>query len=266
MYVAIGATAAGALVTAYATYKTADIGEFNRLAIKGKDWVNKVEKHSWKKDSRLATKDLTADAIKTLVVDKINPGYGDMGTKMNCRRATFAYEMRRRGNDVKATKSVVGTGQTSGGLLRAITKGDLDVPTTTVGIVRRLAAEGIDAQRGNVRDDVSLTKLFEGLDNIGNRNVIDLNQGDEGIFRTLSSQPNGARGELGVLWNAGGGHSMAWEVIKGKPVIIDAQNGKMFKNDVDFTKIAVNIKEVGFTRLDNVDLNDDYLMRWLKDA
>ncbi len=69
--VAIGAAAAGALVTAYATYKTADIGEFNRLAIKGKDWVNQVEKHSWKKDPRLAAKDLTADAIKTLVVDKI---------------------------------------------------------------------------------------------------------------------------------------------------------------------------------------------------
>ncbi len=59
---------------------------------------------------------------------------------------------------------------------------------------------------------------------------------------------------------------MAWEIIKGKPVIFDGQTGDVYKSKIDFTAIANSVKEVGFTRLDNIDLNNDYLMRWLKDA
>jgi hypothetical protein len=286
--VSIGAAAVGTIVAAYATYKTADIGEFNRLAIKGKDWVNQVEKHSWNKDPKLATKDLTADAIKLLVVDKINPGYGEIGTKMNCRRATLAYEMRRRGNDVKATRSVGGTGQTSGGMLRATTKEKLNIPTTIPTMLGRMASETADEALGKKPRDVRLIDLVKDLDKAGNRNAISLGKkvydidkvtnekspfprftsegNSESIFKALSSQPDGARGELGVTWKMGSGHSMAWEVVKGKPVIFDAQSGKMFKSDSDFAEIGATVKEAGFTRLDNIDLNDEYLMRWLKNA
>jgi hypothetical protein len=150
-------------------------------------------------------------------------------------------------------------------MLRATTKEKIDVPTTVPGMASRIVSETADKSRGKSRD-VRLTDLITGFDNTGSRNVIDLNQGGGGIFKALASQPDGARGELGVAWKMGSGHSMAWEVVKGKPVIFDAQSGKMFKSDSDFSEIGASVKEAGFTRLDNIELNDDYLMRWLKNA
>ena len=35
---------------------------------------------------------------------------------MNCRRCTFAYELSRRGYDVQATKTLIGTGQDANGM------------------------------------------------------------------------------------------------------------------------------------------------------
>ncbi len=45
---------------------------------------------------------------------------------MNCRRCTFAYEMRRRGYDVAATRTTNGRGQTAVGVYNALnTEGDI---------------------------------------------------------------------------------------------------------------------------------------------
>ena len=44
---------------------------------------------------------------------------GKFGTKLNCRRCTFAYELSRRGYDVKATRTMKGTGQTYLGVAKA---------------------------------------------------------------------------------------------------------------------------------------------------
>ncbi len=90
-----------------------------------------------------------------------------------------------------------------------------------------------------------------------------------GIFRALRDEPNGARGELGVQWDVGGAHSMAWEVVKGRPVVFDAQSGKKLSDSKEFLEAvskAGGIKTAGYTRLDNVPMNEDFLMRWLKDA
>jgi hypothetical protein len=90
--------------------------------------------------------------------------------------------------------------------------------------------------------------------------------GPKSIFDTLAKEPNGSRGELGVMWNMGGGHSMAYEIVKGKPVIFDGQTGKIFDAAEKFMDGMPSIKNAGFTRLDNVDLNVDYLMRWMTNA
>jgi hypothetical protein len=89
--------------------------------------------------------------------------------------------------------------------------------------------------------------------------------GSKSIFDTLAKEPNGSRGELGVMWNMGGGHSMAYEVVKGTPVIFDGQTGKIYKTPLEFMDMPA-VKNAGFTRLDNVDLNVDYLMRWMTNA
>jgi hypothetical protein len=64
----------------------------------------------------------------------------------------------------------------------------------------------------------------------------------------------------------GGGHSVAWEIIGGKPHIFDTQSGEVFKDVASFSKFSENVVEAGFTRLDNLDLNDDFLQRWVQSA
>ena len=58
---------------------------------------------------------------------------------------------------------------------------------------------------------------------------------------------------------------MAWEVFNGKPVIFDTQTGKKFESADDWVKAGYNdILTAAMTRLDNKDLDLDYLLRWFK--
>lgn len=84
---------------------------------------------------------------------------------------------------------------------------------------------------------------------------------------TIVKHGERARGEISVLWAAGGGHSMAWEVIDGKPVIFDCQTGDVYKTESDFERLAKVVNTAVTTRLDNVEeLNEDFLLRWVEDA
>ena len=67
-----------------------------------------------------------------------------------------------------------------------------------------------------------------------------------------------------MRWLNGGGHSMAYEIVNGKPVIFDTQRQKVFKDIADLDIYTSRAKDAGFTRLDNKDLNTDFLQRWLK--
>lgn len=58
---------------------------------------------------------------------------------------------------------------------------------------------------------------------------------------------------------------MAYEIFDGKPVIFDAQTGKAF-DSVKAMSDSMDIGGAGFTRLDNLDLNTDYLRRWVRNA
>lgn len=260
--VAVAGAAVGAVLLAYGTYKTVDSGELNRLAQKGKSFVNGNKgAPEWKKNDMLSSKVWDADALHHLVVDKINPDYGAPGTKNNCRRATFAYEMRRRGYDVKATKTASGTGQDNLGLLNATTPGG--VARNRISLLGKLAKEEYSKSPSK-----PITDMFdESLVGAGRVPIRDgSGRLDSAIFGKLSELPNGARGELGMHWKMGGGHSMAFEIVKGRPVIFDTQNGKRYSSPEDIATVAANMKEVGFTRLDDVNLNENFLMRWLQDA
>lgn len=260
-----GAVAAGVILAAYGTYSMSQSGETNRIAMRGKAFLSGNGVATFKKDARLAAPDMTPEAIMAGVVRPINPDYGKIGTKMNCRRATFAYEMRRRGYDVAATKTTNGRGQNIAGLINAETTGkDLIGPNKS-----NIAAHLFKEQRRG--GWTPLTKAIDEGKTLGKHNIV---SGDEGgstlshsIFRTLAKQPNGSRGELGVTWQAGGGHSLAYEIIKGKPVIFDTQSGKMFSDDIDLASgFASHISTAAFSRLDNVQLNQSFLMRWMKNA
>jgi hypothetical protein len=286
----IGASIGAGILLAYGAYKFHDSGDMNRMMIKGEEWLT-GKPHAWKLNPELAKK-MTADDIMKNVVSKINPRFGAYGTKMNCRRCTFAYEMRRRGMDVRATLSNAATGQTNMGLENALSPG-ANLPTSRFGLLKGYVAE-VYALQENPDSATPITNVFMNSSNWG-RNRIELTNANPlkamaswndimnitsnpeavmkmgkskatSILEHLATQPEGARGELGVGWSMGGGHSVAWEIIGGKPHIFDTQSGEVFKDVASFSKFSENVVEAGFTRLDNLDLNDDFLQRWVQSA
>ena len=248
----IGAT----VVAAYATYKFIDSGHARQMITKGKQALG-LSDSVFKKNPKLADKNLTDSEIFDKVVKRINPDYGAIGSKVNCRRCTFAYEMSRRGYDVKATKTIGGNGQGLVGLSNAITKesgffGYLKNAANDEPLTRQILGDENTKKNKMGLEDILLTSNVE--DNAKN------------IFKHLSNYPDGARGEFAMKWTGGAAHSMAFEIIKGKPIIFDCQTSTEYSSPEDLSKLAKYIVKASTTRLDNIDLNEDFLMRWMKNA
>lgn len=253
----VGAAAVATALVAYGTYKLVDSGELHRLAEKGKALIN-GSSPSWKRDADLAKANMGSDEILQKVVSRINWGRGEPGTNNNCRRCTFAYELSRRGYDVMATRSISGTGQDQFGVYNA-THGN---PVGS-GIVQRISRILKDS------DFADFARTAQA--NRGTGTPIDLGRSSgidraKRIFQELAKQPEGARGELSMRWLSGNGHSMAWEIVRGKPVIYDCQQMQMYDSAESFISKAGKIASSTFLRLDNVDLNMDFLMRWVKNT
>lgn len=187
----------------------------------------------WKTNPELSKK-MSIEDLYDKVVVPVNPKYGAPGTKMNCRRATMAYEMRRRGLDVEATKSILASGQDLQGLKSAV-----------------------EIKKAKSRWGEKAVLSAPELANLSHV------QRSSAIFNHLDQHPEGARGELAVGWKWGGGHSMAWEKVNGKPIIFDAQSKHTFRDAEAFTNKARGVHEAGYTRTDNAKLNEDFLRRWV---
>ena len=258
--VVIGASIVAAVAATYIVQDQIQSGNATRLIAKGKERMS-GEAFAFKKKPSLSNPDFDVDDINMHVVKHINPDFGAMGTKMNCRRATFSYEMRRRGYDVTATKTTNANGQNVLGLMNATSPGAKIKRTGMANIVSTMAKEKSPGNGGKPTPVSDLAANFAA----GGKNKIPLPTSN-GIFSALAKEPNGSRGELGVMWNIGGGHSMAYEIVKGKPVVFDGQTGKIFADAEKFLKEMPTVASAGFTRLDNVELNHDYLMRWMTNA
>jgi len=268
----IGAAIVGGLVAYGVVSANVQSGEFNRLSMKGKAFFSGQE-FKFNRKPEWSRSDMTSDEIFSSIIPGINPDYGDIGTKMNCRRCTFTYEMRRRGYNVTATKTTNAYGQTAFGLVNAITPNDKEFKTSKFGSLVE-AVKVVKQVQANPDDHTKARLLNDMAENFsaGARKTIDMDainsSGDGafgGILKRLSSEPDGSRGELGVVWQFGGGHSMIYEVFNGKAVIFDGQTGKKYEKASDFEDLQ-GVTNAGFTRLDNVPLNETYLMRWLKNA
>lgn len=259
------AVAAAALVAAYAAYKFVDSGQAKQLIDKGRSFLLNQD-ISFKKDSTLA-KLTDKNDIFSKVVSKVNPNYGELGTVNNCRRCTIAYEMRRRGFDVKATRTMGGTGQNAIGLYSATHKN-----TTINGVMGWALHNAKQVLDGEVTPDKTpyALKWFRDM----SQNIIDMKEfsveksihNASKVFTELSKQADGARGEIELRWYSGGAHSIAWEIIKGSPVMFDCQTGIMYDSPKDFNTLSMWASGISYSRLDNVDFNIDFLLRWLENA
>lgn len=212
---------------------TIDSGNARVIAKKGARFVTH-KKLTYKMNPELAKKNMSEADIAKKVVPGINPDHPKRGTNMNCRRCTVVYEMRRRGYDVRASKSIMATGQHGVGLKKA-----LNTQTSHMQLGEKT--------------------VFKANDITGLKNT----DAPSAVFKALKSQPNGSRGEVGVSWLMGGGHSVAYEIINGKPVIFDTQSGKRFKTPKEFANAyKVSAVRADFTRLDNKKLNEAWVERW----
>ncbi len=259
-----------------------EAGDVQRRAVQAQAFLD-GNAHSFKFKGSLAHAKTEAQ-IMSDVVKQINPDFGAPGTKMNCRRCTFAYEMRRRGMDVKATTTTNASGQHAVGLKNAITPGQ-DNATRGRAFIKEAnrmfkAGENMwgDATfkepnfdekkfRQQLKDEAkkngTKTSFFKQNEQIWDaRNV----KRADNIQKTLLKQGDGARGELGMNWMLGGGHSVAYEVVKGNAVVFDTQSGKKYSNPKELKELIGMASSVHYTRLDNKPLNNDYLTRWVQDA
>lgn len=242
----------------YGTYKLVDSGHAGQIV---KSLSGNTD---WKTNPDLAIK-MDADGLFNNVVSRINPDYGLPGTTNNCRRCTFAYEMSRRGFDVDATKTLAGTGQTVFGEEAALGR---KVKGGTIGGIIKVKMEKKAFEKdGTPMSDVTKKVLMgKGL----GENTFWEKTGYNGeltssdVFSRLMRQPEGSRGEISVRWMQGGAHSIAYEIVDKKPVIFDTQTNRIFKTASDFDVYMDRIKDAGFTRLDDKELDTEFLQRWLK--
>lgn len=278
--VLVGTAAVAAVVGAYATYNLVDSGHAQAMISKGKAKLG-IGDLKYKRDDYLASKDLTPDEILQDVVGRINPDYGAAGTTKNCRRCTFAYEMSRRGYDVKATKSRSGTGQAYAGLKNVLSPGEKNEYTWPYAFKKAGSAVSSILNSENKSKDWSDATILNSAATLKSTKIEPLDPkskfiSEKAIFSALESQPNGSRGELNFRWGYNGqdlgGHSVAYEIVRGRPVIFDCQSGEMY-DDPSWLKeltrpngVESMVAGCSFTRLDDKELDEDFLRRWVVNA
>ena len=83
----------------------------------------------------------------------------------------------------------------------------------------------------------------------------DVNQIEKEI---LATNPDGARGQFGIFWTVGGGHSVSYEVINGEVYIRDCQVNKKYKlKDFPYKECLAG---ADYMRTDNLKLTDKALV------
>ena len=167
-------------------------------------------------------------------MERVNPGFKnwDKNTKNNCLLCTAAFELRQRGYDVQAKKAVSGyTDDTMADWFKG--------------------AKSKEIEGGFSNDNVSQM--------INSNFTIKPDQQKKMIDNTLAElkkQKNGARGQLGVIWNGTmTGHSIAYRMENGEPTIYDTQCNEKYAGDAGVRKYLEKCSGVKMMRLDNCELN-----------
>ncbi len=165
-----------------------------------------------------------------------NGAYEELGRGTNCLYCTTAYEMRRRGYDVQAQQDWVGG--IRGDMPDAMFEGAKTEP------VFDISGKAID-------DPERLTNSAYAT---------------QALIETVEAQGEGARGYVGVNWNGGGGHSMAYEVVDGQMHLIDCQTGEDLTGEDIWYEKMIYADYCAVTRVDNCEVNKYMVDRYIEDA
>lgn len=164
---------------------------------------------------RLKTKEFTPEED----AKRVNPGVKNFNTntKNNCMLCTTAYDMRRRGYDVQAKKASIGY------YTDHVKKWYKNAKVTDLKYKYNL---GFKESKRRIEEVVS----------------------------TVAKQGEGARGNMMITWkHSYGGHSVAYEVNKGKVRIVDAQINKIYDDSSKFLKNTWG--DISICRYDNIRID-----------
>lgn len=179
-------------------------------------------------------------------VSEINEKYDpyDPRYSMNCMYCTAAYELRRRGYDVEAAAR----GDEYTGDLWELSKWYKE---PEVYHVNASGAARDMSHLVNADNSDSYQTYYE------NYGTYSGQYSSSTIVKAIEkNNPPNSRGELGVYWNGGGGHSLIYETDhSGKVTIRDAQTNSVVSPDY----LAANVRSVEFCRTDNLELNEGIL-------
>lgn len=174
------------------------------------------------------------------------------GRKNNCTMCTVAYDMRRRGYDVKA-----GINNESGIKDRVVVGPDEFEEWYTnierIDVAPTLTDKKVSGKKAKDRYEFYKKHSEEYIDS--------QTQLEENTIKEIQSQGDGARGKLGVLWQSvdGVGHSLQYEVRGDEVIILDAQKGERVDADRLFARVDPT-KDVTIYRLDTAEPNYDLLI------
>lgn len=189
----------------------------------------KVADSRLKKDTKLREKNTLIDEKTGLRLkdreysdeedlQRVNPGYSgdawffkDKGTSNNCVYCTTAYELRKRGYDVRAKRTETGHGLINSEIDALWTYKD-EKKTFNIG-------PNYDDKTGFT---TALTKAGQSLLGSYRRKE------KENLIAWAKDQPD-QRGNLTVVWGKSG-HSMIYEIKNGNLILKDAQVNKSYKN------------------------------------
>ena len=255
-----GAVITTAVVGAVGLTIAKDTGQLNEAKLRVEKMLGKKDSVFNKRPEYAKAYDNPEDILKNVAKD-INPNYGTAGGQMNCRRCSFTYELRRRGYDVEATTSAIGSGQSNSGLLNAVSKDGKRLNRLTSMSTPVTQGHRLDALLPGDKRKLNIKQ--ELIRSSSNR----LGQiSEEDIAKRITSQPPGARGEL-VFNMKQFAHSLSYENVNGKPIMFDTQKGQMYDlsdkaSYMKFTAKWGKPADVLVSRLDNVDLDEAFLARW----
>ena len=188
------------------------------------------------------TKEWTEDDLKN-----VNPLWDEGATaavSQNCVLCTATVEMRRRGYDVAAKSTPRPTDALKimssvypGGKAREV--GDPIVDLDALSKNKMQMRKGLSS--AYVADRRSKAWMGENTDHA------------EKVLSNLSKEPD-SRGLLTMIWGAGGGHAVAYEVKNGKVTILDGQSGTTYTGQ-EAKDLLANTWIATIYRYDNLDFD-----------
>lgn len=163
----------------------------------------------------LKTKEMTMQQD----AERVNPRYRtwEYGVYSNCAFCSMAYDLRRRGYDVKA-------GLLNDGMFE-----------------KQIAGMYKDAKFKNISSAANTSLKVRG----------------DMVEKEFLKQGDGARGIVTVSWSGwGGGHAMGYEIANGKFNLVDAQVGKVYsKKEADDIFNSALSWDINYMRTDNLEPN-----------